>query len=198
MGLFIGQSIANACSSSQGAVADNARSLGITYINLAVQYQQLTGNGVYKGYASTYWQNQLSWRAVFNAATNKAECYKATLDLQHWTAQMNVNVNSLQAYINEIVAAQQAAATAAATAAQQAADAAAAAAAQKAAAEAAALAAAQQAAAEAAAAQQAAAEAEAAAQQASTQQSNTNNTTSNNETTVNSDLKFNRIVLVEK
>ncbi len=174
MGLFAGQTIANACSSSQGAVADNARSLGITYINLAVQYQQLTGNGVYKGSAQTYWQNQLSWRDAFNAASNKAECYIATLNLQHWSAQMTYNVNALQAYVNEVIASQQAAANAAAVAAQQAADAAAA-----------------------AAAQQAADAAAAAAAQQANNNSNNNNST-DTQTTVNSDLKFNRIVFVEK
>ena len=101
-GLFLQQSVANACSASQGAVADNARSLGISYLNLAIQYATLTGNTYYKGVAATAWQNQLSWRAVFNAATNRAECYKATLDLQHWTAQMNNMYSGLASVITAL------------------------------------------------------------------------------------------------
>ena len=98
-GLFLHQSVANACSASQGAVADNARSLGISYLNLAIQYATLTGNTYYKGVAATAWQNQLTWRAAYNAASSKSACYKATLDLQHWTAQMNNMYSGLSSLI---------------------------------------------------------------------------------------------------
>lgn len=91
---------AEACTASQYSVATQAKYYATTYITLASHYAGLTGNGIYNSYAQTYWENWNSWNTNLMAQNTKAGCYAATLNFQHYLAQMQHNVTAMQGYIS--------------------------------------------------------------------------------------------------